>query len=103
MELDKDSNQIDNEGELIDKKGLKYDKEKAEKAMIGENDEAQNILNDAREIYVNEIKYRKNIQKVSHKEKDVYLISQQWFKKWKEYVRYQIVKKLVELQIFISK
>ena len=93
MELDKDSNQIDNEGELIDKKGLKYDKEKAEKAMIGENDEAQNILNDAREIYVNEIKYRKNIQKVSHKEKDVYLISQQWFKKWKEYVRYKTVKK----------
>ena len=56
-----------NEDELVDKKGNKIKKDLAEKAMIGENEEAQNILNDAREI--NEIKYRKNIKRYHIKKK----------------------------------
>ncbi len=93
MDLDKESNQEENKEELVDKKGFRYNKDLAEKAMIGENEETTNILNEAREIYLNEIRYRKDIQMVSHKDKDLFIVSKLWYEKWKNYVRYKTVKK----------
>ena len=82
-----------NEDELVDKKGNKIKKDLAEKAMIGDSDEAKLILNDAREIFINEIKYRKKMQMISYNEYEFYYVSQKWYKKWKEYVKYKTVKK----------
>ena len=82
-----------NEDELVDKKGNKIKKDLAEKAMIGDSEEANLILNDAREIFINEIKYRKKMQMISYNEYEFYYVSQKWYKKWKEYVKYKTVKK----------
>ena len=82
-----------NEDELVDKKGNKIKKDLSEKAMIGDSEEANLILNDAREIFINEIKYRKKMQMISYNEYEFYYVSQKWYKKWKEYVKYKTVKK----------
>ena len=80
------------EEELIDKKGNTYNRELSEKAMVGDTKESNEIVKEAREIYLNEIRYRKKIQMTTYAN-DVYLISQNWYNKWKKYVRYPQIKK----------
>ena len=80
------------EEELIDKKGNTFNRELSEKAMIGDTNESNEIVKEAREIYLNEIRYRKKIQMTTYAN-DVYLISQNWYNKWKKYVKYTQIKK----------
>ncbi len=80
------------EEELIDKKGYPLKIELAKKAMVGHTEESNEIVKEAREIYLNEIRYRKKIQMTKY-ENDVYIIAQDWYNKWKKYVRYTQIKK----------
>ena len=80
------------EEELIDKKGNVFNRELAEKAMYGETEELNEIVKDSREIYLNEIRYRKTIQ-MNNYLNDIYLVNQNWYNKWKEYVKYPQIKK----------
>ena len=54
------------EEELIDKKGNTFNRELSEKAMIGDTNESNEIVKEAREIYLNEIRYRKKIKTTSY-------------------------------------
>ena len=79
--------------ELINRSGYTIKPDLIEKAMIGDSEEANQILKEAREIYLNEIRYRYLINNNFYRDDDLYIISKEWYKKWKEYVRYKTVKK----------
>ncbi len=80
------------EEEIIDKRGHTFNRELAEKAMYGETEELNEIVKDSREIYLNEILYRKAILNNNYLN-DIYLVNQNWYNKWKEYVKYPQIKK----------
>ena len=88
------------EEELIDKKGNTFNRELSEKAMIGDTNESNEIVKEAREIYLNEIRYRKKIKTTTYAN-DIYIISQDWYNKWKKYVKYTQIKKQVEILKFM--
>ena len=79
--------------ELINRSGYTIKPDLIEKAMIGDSEEANQILKEAREIYLNEIRYRYLINNNFYRDDDLYIISKEWYKKWKEYVKYKTVKK----------
>ena len=80
------------EEELVDKKGIIFKREQAEKAFQGDTKESNEIVKEAREIFVNEIRYRKKILMVLYNN-EVYLVNQTWYNNWKKYVEYNKIKK----------
>jgi len=78
---------------IVDRNGYKYIPEQVEKAMVADSEEGNQILKETREIYLNEIRYRYNINNYLYKDDDLYIISKEWYEKWKKYVKYKTVKK----------
>ena len=78
---------------IVDRNGYKYIPEQVEKAMVADSEEGNQILKETREIYLNEIRYIYNINNYLYKDDDLYIISKEWYEKWKKYVKYKTVKK----------
>ena len=78
---------------IVDRNGYKYIPEQVEKAMVADSEEGNQILKETREIYLNEIRHRYNINNYLYKDDDLYIISKEWYEKWKKYVKYKTVKK----------
>jgi hypothetical protein len=81
------------DNDILNRSVYKYQPELIEKAMIGDTEEANELLKEPREIYLNEIHYRYSINNNLYREKDLYIISKEWYEKWKNYVKYKTVKK----------
>ena len=91
------------EEKLIDKNGNVFDKELTEKILYAENEKSNQILFLSRVIYINELRYREKIKKFQYKN-EVYLISIDWYKKFKEYINYNLIKKTCKHpEIYITK
>ena len=91
------------EEKLIDKNGNVFDKELTEKILYAENEKSNQILFLSRVIYINELRYREKIKKFQYKN-EVYLISVDWYKKFKEYINYNLIKKTCKHpEIYITK
>ena len=78
--------------EIIDKYGNIYKGSLAEKTMITENEESKKILSLTRKIYLNELRFHKKIKKLQYFN-EIYIISNEWFNKFKEYSNYKLIKR----------
>ena len=91
------------EEKLIDKNGNVFDEELTEKILYAENEKSNQILFLSRVFYINELRYREKIKKFQYKN-EVYLISVDWYKKFKEYINYNLIKKTCKHpEIYITK
>ena len=79
---------------IEDKYGNIYNKNLFNKVIITEDEESQKILNLANEIYLNEIFFRKKI-KIKQYSDEIYLISYEWYNKFKEYSHYKKIKRVI--------
>ena len=77
---------------IIDKYGNIYNEDLAEKTIISENAESQKILSLTRKIYLNELKFHNKIKNLQYFN-EIFLISIEWFNKFKEYSNYKLIKK----------
>ena len=91
--MESDSNMNIELEEIIDKYGNKYRKELIEKIITTENEKSERILSLARKIYLNEILYNKQIKQFQYTN-EIYLISIEWYIKFKEYIRYNQIKRI---------
>ena len=86
------SEEINTEEQLTDKHGNIFMRELIEKTLITDDEKSKNILSLTREIYVNELRYRDKIKKFQY-DNPIYLISIEWYEKFKKYVNYKLIKR----------
>jgi ubiquitin C-terminal hydrolase len=89
--------------EIIDKYGNIYKESLAEKTMITENEESKKILSLTRKIYLNELRFHNKIKNFQYFN-EIYIISIEWFNKFKEYSNYKLIKRISRnLDLYLSK
>ena len=89
--------------QIEDKYGNIYKKDLIRKIIITEDEENQNILNLTNEIYLNEILFRKKIKNKKYLN-EIYLISYEWYNKFKEYTNYKQIKRIIRnIDIYLLK
>ena len=87
LEINGDQEQIE------DKYGNIIKKDLIRKIIITEDEEYQKILNLTNEIYLNEILFRKKIKNKQYLN-EIYLVSYDWYNKFKEYTNYKQIKRI---------
>ncbi len=89
--------------EIIDKYGNIYKENLAEKTIISEDEESKKILSLARKIYLNELRFHNKIKNFQYFN-EIYIISIEWFNKFKEYSNYKLIKRISRnLDLYLSK
>ncbi len=88
---------------LIDKQGNIFNRNLIENTLITEDEKSKYILSFSREIYINELRYRDKIKKFKY-DNLIYLISIEWYEKFKQYVKYKLIKRTSKHpEIYVSK
>ena len=97
------SEENNTEETLIDKRGNIFKRELIDNTLITEDEQSKYILSFSREIYINELRYRDKIKKFQY-DNQIYLISIEWYEKFKQYVKYKLIKRTSKHpEIYVSR